>query len=154
MRFRAIGLVIVLAIFSHTPMAFSAQLTFTPRASAEGEYTDNVFLTHDDTEDDFITTLSAGFTAGLVGPVGLSCAGRLGLLSQGCFWRGSLVRIFTTALDTDQRLAAIFAGRATFILQAEWAASGLDAKERRAFVVALARVAGNRLALAQLATQR
>ena len=40
---------------------------FTPRASAVGEYTDNVFLTHNDTEDDFITTLSAGFTAGLVG---------------------------------------------------------------------------------------
>jgi hypothetical protein len=48
-------------------MAFSAQFNFTPRASAEGAYTDNVFLTHDDTEDDFITTLSVGFTAGLVG---------------------------------------------------------------------------------------
>jgi len=67
MRFRAIGFVIVIAIFSQDPMAFCAELNFTPRASAEGEYTDNVFLTHDDTEDDFITTLSAGFTAGLVG---------------------------------------------------------------------------------------
>jgi hypothetical protein len=48
-------------------MAFSAQFIFTPRASVEGKYTDNVFLTNDDTEDDFITTLSAGFTAGLLG---------------------------------------------------------------------------------------
>ena len=31
------------------------------------EYTDNVFLTNDNTEDDFITTLSAGFTAELLG---------------------------------------------------------------------------------------
>ncbi len=67
MIFRTISLVLLIAAFFHTPMAFSAQFNFTPRASAEGEYTDNVFLTNDDTEDDFITTLSAGFTADLLG---------------------------------------------------------------------------------------
>ncbi len=67
MIFRTISIVLLIAALFHTPMAFSAQFTFTPRASAEGEYSDNVFLTNDDTEDDFITTLSAGFTAGLLG---------------------------------------------------------------------------------------
>jgi hypothetical protein len=65
MRFRAIGFVIVIAIFSHNPMAFSAQFKFTPRSSLEGKYTDNVFLTKNDTEDDFVTTVSAGFALGL-----------------------------------------------------------------------------------------
>jgi hypothetical protein len=48
-------------------MAFSAQFRFTPRASVQGEYTDNVFLTKDNTDDDFITRISAGFTAELLG---------------------------------------------------------------------------------------
>jgi uncharacterized protein (PEP-CTERM system associated) len=58
---------LLIAAFSHNPMAFSAQFIFTPRASVQEEYTDNVFLTNDNTEDDFITTLSAGFTAELLG---------------------------------------------------------------------------------------
>ena len=49
------------------PMAYSAQINFTPRASAAEEYTDNVFLDDDNTEDDFITILSAGFMAQLLG---------------------------------------------------------------------------------------
>jgi hypothetical protein len=48
-------------------MAFSAQFKFTPRASVEGAYTDNVFLTNNDTEDDFITTVSAGFAVEMAG---------------------------------------------------------------------------------------
>lgn len=48
-------------------MAFSAQFNFTPRTSAEVEYTDNVFLTKNNTEYDIITKLSAGFTAELLG---------------------------------------------------------------------------------------
>ena len=64
---RTISIVLLIAALFHTPMAFSAQFIFTPRVSAEGEYSDNVFLTNDDTENDFITTLSAGFTAGLLG---------------------------------------------------------------------------------------
>jgi len=48
-------------------MALSAQFNFTPRASVEGEYTDNVNRTEDDKKDDFITIVSAGFTAQLLG---------------------------------------------------------------------------------------
>jgi hypothetical protein len=61
MIFRAISLVLLIAAFFHNPPAFSAQFKFTPRTSVEGAYTDNVFLTKDDTEDDFVTTVSAGF---------------------------------------------------------------------------------------------
>jgi hypothetical protein len=64
MRFKILNLVLLFAALFHNPMAFSAQFSFTPRASVEGKYTDNVFLTNDATEDDFITTLSAGFAAG------------------------------------------------------------------------------------------
>ncbi len=64
---KLVALVILFAAFSHIPMAFSAQFKFTPRTSVEGEYTDNVFLTKDDTEDDFVTTVSAGFALELAG---------------------------------------------------------------------------------------
>ena len=64
---RTISLVLLITALSLNPPAFSAQFTFTPRTSAEVEYTDNVFLTKNNTEDDFITTLSAGFTAQLLG---------------------------------------------------------------------------------------
>jgi hypothetical protein len=45
--------------------AHSAQLTFIPRFSVQTEYTDNLFLTPEDEEKDIITTISAGFTAGI-----------------------------------------------------------------------------------------
>jgi hypothetical protein len=64
---RTLSLVLLTVAFFHTPMAFCAQLKITPRTSVEGEYTDNVFLTNNDTEDDFVTTVSAGFTAALLG---------------------------------------------------------------------------------------
>ena len=64
---RTLSLVLLTAILSHSPMAFSAHFNFTPRSSVEVEYTDNVFLTKNNTEDDFITILSAGFTAQLLG---------------------------------------------------------------------------------------
>ena len=67
MIFRTISLVLLIAALSHNPMAFSAQFNFTPRSSVEVEYTDNVFLDDNNTEDDFITILSAGFTAELLG---------------------------------------------------------------------------------------
>jgi uncharacterized protein (PEP-CTERM system associated) len=47
--------------------AIGAQFQFTPRTSAQGEYTDNVFLSADNKEDDYIVTVSAGFTAALLG---------------------------------------------------------------------------------------
>jgi hypothetical protein len=54
-------MVLLFAALIHTPTVFCAQFTFTPRASVEGKYTDNLFLTDDDTDDDFVTTVSAGF---------------------------------------------------------------------------------------------
>ncbi len=67
MNFRTISLILLVAACFHNPLAFSAQFTFTPRASVQEEYTDNVNLTKDNKEDDFITTLSAGFSAGVLG---------------------------------------------------------------------------------------
>ena len=67
MKLYIAGVLILLTAFFIPKIAFAAQLIFTPRASVEEEYTDNVFLTHNHTEDDFITTLSAGFTAELLG---------------------------------------------------------------------------------------
>jgi len=67
MIFRTVSLILLITTFFPISIAFCAEFNFTPRASVGGEYTDNVFLSHDDTEDDFITTLSAGFTAGLLG---------------------------------------------------------------------------------------
>ena len=64
---RIICMLLMVASLSHIQMAHSAQFNFTPRASVEGEYTDNVNLTEDDKKDDFITTVSAGFTAQLLG---------------------------------------------------------------------------------------
>jgi hypothetical protein len=57
----------MIAALSHNPIALSAQFNFTPRSSVDVEYTDNVFLDENNTEDDVTTTLSAGFTAELLG---------------------------------------------------------------------------------------
>jgi len=67
MIFRTISLVLLIAVFSHNPTAFSAQFNFLPRATATSEYTDNANLTKDDKQDDFIIVLGAGFTASLLG---------------------------------------------------------------------------------------
>jgi hypothetical protein len=53
-----------------TASAFAAQLTFTPRFRINAEYTDNLFLLPENEEEDIITTLSAGFTAGMTGKYG------------------------------------------------------------------------------------
>ena len=47
--------------------AVAAQFTFTPRASVQGEYTDNLFLLPADEREDYIVTTSVGFTAGVAG---------------------------------------------------------------------------------------
>jgi hypothetical protein len=44
----------------------AAQFTLTPRASVSQEYTDNVFLTDENTEHDWITGVSLGLTAALL----------------------------------------------------------------------------------------
>jgi len=53
-----------------TTNAFSFQYTFHPRVSASEEYTSNVFLSRDNEKDDWITTVSAGFTAKAIGKTG------------------------------------------------------------------------------------
>lgn len=62
-------LIIAISFFMNT-RAFSLQYTFQPRASASEEYTSNVFLTKDNEKDDFITTVSTGFTAAALGKTG------------------------------------------------------------------------------------
>lgn len=48
----------------------SLQYTFLPRVSTSEEYTSNVFLSEDNEKDDWITTVSAGFTAAALGKTG------------------------------------------------------------------------------------
>jgi hypothetical protein len=67
MMLKMVVLVILFATFFTPNIQFAAQFNFTPRSSAEVEYTDNVFLTKNNTENDITTTLSAGFTAQLLG---------------------------------------------------------------------------------------
>ena len=47
--------------------ALAAQLLFTPRATVTEKYSDNIYLTKNDKEDDFITTPTVGFTLELPG---------------------------------------------------------------------------------------
>jgi len=66
-----IGLLIIsIAIFMVNSSGFAFQFQFTPRVSSSETYTDNVFLTDRNEEDDYITTVSAGFTAELIGKTG------------------------------------------------------------------------------------
>ena len=67
MKHKLIFLVAVFAVFSFTTSTSAFQATFTPRVSGTQEYTSNVFLSDDDEKDDFITKVSAGFTADLLG---------------------------------------------------------------------------------------
>jgi hypothetical protein len=60
-------LVLLLILSLYASNTFAAQFLFTPRTSAKETYTDNLFLTKDNKEDDFITEVSAGFTAQLLG---------------------------------------------------------------------------------------
>ena len=54
-------------LFLTTSITFAYQATFTPRISVGLEYTDNVFLTKSNKENDYITTISPGFTAQILG---------------------------------------------------------------------------------------
>ena len=70
MKIKIICLLAILFTFLMASAAFSLQYTFHPRVSATEEYTDNVFLSRDNEKDDFITTVSAGFTAEALGKTG------------------------------------------------------------------------------------
>jgi len=67
MKSKIAGLVILLLIFLISTSAFAAQFNFTPRVSGRETYTDNVFLTDKDKEDDYITEASAGGTFSILG---------------------------------------------------------------------------------------
>ena len=60
MKFKLIGLFILLSIFLTSTISFAARYRFTPIVSAKETYTDNVFLTDKNTKDDYITDVSAG----------------------------------------------------------------------------------------------
>lgn len=68
-RYKFVFIVGFVAIFSSTSslFAYRYRLNLTPRASVSEEYTTNVFLDPDDEKDDFITIISVGFTAELIG---------------------------------------------------------------------------------------
>ena len=67
MNKRALTIGVLITALIANSQAFAAQFLFTPRAFVNETYTDNLFLTDNDTEDDFITTLSAGFAMQLLG---------------------------------------------------------------------------------------
>jgi hypothetical protein len=67
MKPKLLSLVILISIFLLGSNAFAAQYNFTPRVTAKETYTDNVFLTDKNTEDDFITEASAGGTFSILG---------------------------------------------------------------------------------------
>jgi hypothetical protein len=54
------------AVLSILTPASAYQLNFTPRASTSFEYTDNLFLSQENKESEFITVVSAGFTLALL----------------------------------------------------------------------------------------
>jgi hypothetical protein len=56
----------LLFVSSIITTASAYQLTFTPRASTSMEYTDNLFLSDKNKEDDLITVVSVGFTLELL----------------------------------------------------------------------------------------
>jgi len=65
-------LAVICTFFLFTSISFGYNLTFTPRLSVNGEYSDNILLTenNDLKEDDYITTISPGFSAELIGKKG------------------------------------------------------------------------------------
>ena len=62
----------ICTFFLTASISFAYNATFLPRLSVQGQYTDNILLTQnkDLKEDDFITTVTPGFTGELVGKKG------------------------------------------------------------------------------------
>jgi hypothetical protein len=65
-----IFVVVSFSVFFFAHSAFAVQWTFQPRVSGRQVYTSNVFLSEDNEKDDYITTVSAGFTAKALGKTG------------------------------------------------------------------------------------
>lgn len=57
----------LLSILFTIPTTNAYQATFQPRVTLSAEYTDNLERTHEDEQDDIITTLSPGFTLSIFG---------------------------------------------------------------------------------------
>ena len=62
-----IFIVAACTLYLTTSITFGYQATFTPRISVGVEYTDNLFLTEGNKEHEYITTISPGFTAQILG---------------------------------------------------------------------------------------
>ena len=62
-----IFLIAICTLFLSTSISFGYQATFTPRISVSEEYTDNYFLTDSNKEHEYITTISPGFSAQILG---------------------------------------------------------------------------------------
>jgi hypothetical protein len=60
-------IVFVSLVMTWGSAASAAQLLFTPRATVTEKYSDNIYLTNKDKEDDFITTPTIGFTVEVPG---------------------------------------------------------------------------------------
>ncbi len=62
-------LCMIFILFFTISSAYGIQYTFHPRISASGEYTSNRDLSRNNEEDDFITVISPGFTAQMMGKI-------------------------------------------------------------------------------------
>ena len=61
------GMMLFLLLILVADAAMAAEFNFTPRASVEERFSDNIYLTKNDKEDDFITTPTVGFTLEMPG---------------------------------------------------------------------------------------
>ena len=66
MKFKIYLCVAISAILFTASSVFAFQATFLPRISLTEEYTDNLYLTEDNEEDELITIISLGFTTELL----------------------------------------------------------------------------------------
>ena len=60
-------LLVVISLPVPSSLAIAAKYTFIPRLGVSSYYTDNLFLTQKDKEEDIVTTVVPGFTAGVSG---------------------------------------------------------------------------------------
>jgi opacity protein-like surface antigen len=67
MKFKLLGLFILLLFLFTSTVSYAAQVLFTPRATATETYTDNVDLEEDDEDEEFITNVSVGGTLSILG---------------------------------------------------------------------------------------
>jgi hypothetical protein len=69
MKSKLCFLMITAIFFGNVSSAAGYQFLFTPRISASEEYSDNIFLSADNEEYDYITSITPGFTAELLGKI-------------------------------------------------------------------------------------